>query len=123
MIFGGPFPWPKEIGDDLIFFVPAWRVAAQPEKAGALYSLGEGGIPLKEFGIGIRSFLERYASGLRYPRLLLIILGVFILDVAVPDLIPFADEVLLGLIALVLSRLKNREGKSDRSLNNTRRER
>ena len=73
-------------------------------------------------GIGIRSFLERYASGLRYPRLLLIILGLFILDVAVPDLIPFADEVLLGLIALVLSRLKNRGGRSNPSSNSNRRE-
>jgi len=77
---------------------------------------------MKESGVGIRSFLERYAAGLRYPRLLLIILGLFILDVAVPDLIPFADEILLGLVALVLSRLKNREGKSDPSFNLKRRE-
>ncbi len=68
---------------------------------------------MQESGIGILRFLDRYASGLRYPRLLLIILGLFLLDVAVPDLIPFADEVLLGLIALVLSRLKNRREKSD----------
>ena len=77
---------------------------------------------MKESGVGIRSFLERYASGLRYPRLLLIILGLFILDIAVPDLIPFADEVLLGLIALVLSRLKNRGGRSNPSSNSNRRE-
>jgi hypothetical protein len=77
---------------------------------------------LKEPGVGIRSFWERYASGLRYPRLLQIILGLFILDVAVPDLVPFADEVLLGLVALVLSRLKNRGGKSDSSFKRTRRE-
>jgi hypothetical protein len=43
-------------------------------------------------------------------------LGLFILDVAVPDLIPLADEILLGLIALVLSRLKSRGGKSDTSV-------
>jgi len=73
-------------------------------------------------GIGIRSFLERYASGLRYPRLLLIILGLFILDVAVPDLIPFADEVLLGLIALVISRMKNRGEKSNPTFDHKRRE-
>jgi len=77
---------------------------------------------LTESGVGIRSFLERYASGLRYPRLLLIILGLFILDITVPDLVPFADEVLLGLIALILSRLKNRGGRSDPSLKHKRRE-
>ena len=70
---------------------------------------------MKESGGGIGGGLERYASSLRYPRLLLIILGLFILDVAVPDLVPFADEILLGLVALVLSRLKNRRGRSDPS--------
>lgn len=43
-------------------------------------------------------------------------MGLFILDVAVPDLIPLADEILLGLVALVLSRLKSRGGKSDTSV-------
>ena len=71
---------------------------------------------MKESGVGIRSLWERCASRLRFPRLLLVILGLFILDVAVPDLILLADEILLGLIALVLSRLKSRGGKFDTSV-------
>jgi hypothetical protein len=34
--------------------------------------------------------------------------GLFILDVLVPDLIPFVDELLLGLATLVLARWKDR---------------
>jgi hypothetical protein len=44
-----------------------------------------------------------YASQLRFPTLFKITLGVFLLDLLIPDFIPFADEILLGLGALVLS--------------------
>ena len=43
-------------------------------------------------------WLSRWASGLRFPTLLAITAGLFLLDLAVPDLIPLADEVLLGLL-------------------------
>lgn len=45
---------------------------------------------------------------LRYPRLLLLTGVLFVADLVVPDLIPFADEVLLGLGTLVLAGLRNR---------------
>ena len=44
-----------------------------------------------------------YASRLRFPTLFKITLGIFLLDLMIPDFIPFADEILLGLGALVLS--------------------
>jgi len=37
----------------------------------------------------------------------------FVVDVLIPDFIPFIDEILLGLGTLVLANLKNR--KSDQS--------
>lgn len=48
------------------------------------------------------------ARRLRYPTLLLLTALVFLADVLVPDLLPFVDEVLLGLATLVLSRLRER---------------
>jgi hypothetical protein len=36
-------------------------------------------------------------SRLKFPQLLAITAVLFILDVLIPDLIPFADEILLGL--------------------------
>ena len=47
--------------------------------------------------------LLAYASQLRFPTLFKITLGVFLLDLLIPDFIPFADEILLGLGALILS--------------------
>ena len=47
--------------------------------------------------------LMRYASRLRFPNLVLLTLGLFVLDLLVPDLIPFVDELLLGLLSLRLA--------------------
>lgn len=52
--------------------------------------------------------LMRYATRLRYPRLLAIALGLFILDLLIPDFIPLVDEILLGLISLILAGLKKK---------------
>lgn len=51
-----------------------------------------------------------FAGRLRFPTLFAITLALFLIDLAVPDAIPFADEVLLGLGALVLARWKKRRG-------------
>lgn len=49
-----------------------------------------------------------YAGRLRFPWLFSITLILFVINVLVPDVIPFADEALLGLGALLLGSLKNR---------------
>lgn len=49
-----------------------------------------------------------WARRRRFPVLLAVTGGLFILDVLVPDLIPFVDELLLGLATLVLARWKDR---------------
>lgn len=56
----------------------------------------------------IKSRLMQYAAGLRYPKLLALTVGLFILDLLVPDLIPWVDEILLGLVSLLLAGLKQR---------------
>ena len=50
----------------------------------------------------------RFAAGLRFPKLLAITVALFILDLIIPDMIPFADEILLGLLSLLLASLKKR---------------
>ncbi|MDX1631885.1 MAG: DUF6116 family protein [Thermoanaerobaculia bacterium] len=47
-------------------------------------------------------WLLRYASRLRHPHLFLLFLSLFVLDLVVPDMVPFADEFLLGLLSLLL---------------------
>ncbi len=50
--------------------------------------------------------LLAFVGRLRFPLLFSITVVLFVIDVVVPDVIPFADEVLLGLGALLLSRWK-----------------
>lgn len=56
----------------------------------------------------ITGSLLRWAEGLRFPRLALVTAGLFALDLAVPDVIPFIDEILLGLATLLLANLRRR---------------
>jgi hypothetical protein len=59
----------------------------------------------------IQDRLMQYASRLRFPKLLALTAAVFILDLIFPDVIPFADEILLGLMTLLLGTLKKRSPK------------
>ena len=52
--------------------------------------------------------LLRFAANLRVPTLVAIAAGLFLLDLVVPDLIPLADELLLGLLTLLLANVKRR---------------
>ena len=58
--------------------------------------------------------LMRFAAGLRFPWLFLLTLVLFLVDLVVPDLIPFADEILLGLLALLLGNIKRRDRHAER---------
>jgi hypothetical protein len=51
----------------------------------------------------------RFAAGLRFPTLFAIAAALFLLDLVIPDFIPFADELLLGLVTLMLGTLKRRK--------------
>lgn len=53
--------------------------------------------------------LLRFLGKLSYPRLFMVAAGLFALDMVTPDLIPFADEILLGLGTLLLANFKKRK--------------
>jgi hypothetical protein len=61
----------------------------------------------------IQDRLLHYASRLRFPKLLTLAAAVFVADLIFPDVIPFADEILLGLITLLLAMLRKRNGKTE----------
>jgi len=52
--------------------------------------------------------LLSYLESLRFPWLLLVTVALFVVSVLVPDVIPFVDEILLALVAVVLGRLKRK---------------
>ena len=50
-----------------------------------------------------------FLGRLSYPRLFMITAALFVTDLIVPDFIPLADEVLLGLGSLLLANFKKRK--------------
>jgi len=50
----------------------------------------------------------RFAAGLRFPTLFAVAAALFLLDLLIPDFIPFADELLLGLLTVMLASWKRR---------------
>lgn len=54
----------------------------------------------------VRDRLIRYVGGLRFPYLVALTGTLFVIDLVIPDILPFADEILLALVTIILSRLK-----------------
>lgn len=51
----------------------------------------------------------RWLGRLSYPRLFMLAGALFVADLFIPDMIPFVDEVLLGIGTLLLANWKNRK--------------
>jgi hypothetical protein len=58
---------------------------------------------------GIKARLLGYLESLRFPWLLLVTLVLFLLNLLIPDALPFVDEILLALVAAVLARFKRKQ--------------
>ena len=54
----------------------------------------------------IRTLLGSFGAKLRFPQLFAIAATLFVLDLFIPDLIPFIDEILLGLVTLLLGSMQ-----------------
>ena len=61
--------------------------------------------PTREAG---RTLLNRYASRLKFPQLFTLTATLFVIDLIVPDLFPFIDEILLGLATLLFANWKKK---------------
>lgn len=59
------------------------------------------------------STLLQWARGLRFPTLFMITAGLFLLNLVLIDPIPFVDELLFGLVTLLLANWKRRKGERD----------
>ncbi|MFK7977541.1 MAG: DUF6116 family protein [Halioglobus sp.] len=52
--------------------------------------------------------LLRWGAKLRFPTLFLLTATVFVADLIIPDVIPMADEILIGLATIALANLKKK---------------
>ena len=55
-------------------------------------------------------FLD-FASQLKFRNLFFLISGLFIIDLIVPDMVPMIDEIILGLLAILLANWKKEKGR------------
>jgi hypothetical protein len=56
----------------------------------------------------IGSLVSRFAAGLRFPTLFKVCAALFLVDLVIPDVIPFADEILLALLTLMVGAFRKR---------------
>lgn len=54
------------------------------------------------------SALARYIENLRFPVLVLLMLGLLALNLVIPDALPFVDELLMATTAILLARIKRK---------------
>lgn len=57
----------------------------------------------------ISSLVQRIAARLRYPQLFFAALVLFLVDLVIPDMIPFVDEILFGVLTVILGSLRPEE--------------
>jgi len=55
---------------------------------------------------GVYGAVLRYLGGLRFPAVFFLAATLFVMDLIVPDVIPFADEILLGLVTILIGRVR-----------------
>ena len=53
-----------------------------------------------------------FASRLKHPTLFKITVALFVLNLIIPDLLPFIDEILMGLTALLLANWRKPTGEA-----------
>lgn len=53
-----------------------------------------------------QSIIARFLAKLATPRLFMLAAALLGLDLIIPDLIPFADEILLAILTLIFARKK-----------------
>jgi hypothetical protein len=56
----------------------------------------------------IGNLIARLTAGMRFPTLFLVVGGLFLLDLVVPDLIPFYDEILMAMLTVLIASIRKR---------------
>jgi hypothetical protein len=57
---------------------------------------------------GLVATVKQFAASLRFPYLVLFTASIFLVDLFIPDIVPFADEIILALVTLALTSFKKK---------------
>jgi len=61
---------------------------------------------------GLAGVFLRWASSLRFPFVFVLMSALFVFNLFMPDVFPFVDEIILGLVAILLGNLRKKPGAS-----------
>jgi len=61
----------------------------------------------------IGNLVTRLTAGMRFPTVFLIVGGLFLINLVVPDLIPFYDEILMAMLTVLIASIRKRGRTSD----------
>ena len=64
---------------------------------------------------GLRRVVPEGASKLRFPKIFVLVLLLFLVDLVVPDFIPLFDEIVLGLLSVMLGMLRKKTRSENQS--------
>ena len=56
----------------------------------------------------IGTLITRLTAGMRFPTLFLIVGGLFLVNLVVPDVIPFYDEILMAILTVLIASVRKR---------------
>ena len=68
---------------------------------------------------GMAGVVVRWASRLRFPYLFALTAVLFLLNLFIPDVLPLADELVMGLVAVLLASLRKKSENTEINENNT----
>jgi len=57
---------------------------------------------------GLAGAFIRWSLNLRFPYLVLLLAVLFVLNLFIPDVVPFADEIIMGLVTAIMASLKKK---------------
>lgn len=67
----------------------------------------------------IGRLVTRFAAGMRFPTLFKLCAALFVIDLFLPDFVPFADEIMLALLTLLVGAFRKRRRTDERSVSAT----
>ena len=82
--------------------------------AGAVRTLEWALMPDRPPARGGGASLLAFLGGLRFPQLFVLLAIFFLVDLFVPDLLPFVDEAVLGLLTLMTGMWRDRRSPPDK---------
>ena len=62
---------------------------------------------------GVTGFIVRWVSRLKFPYLFALTAMLFIANLFIPDVLPFADEIIIGLVTVLLGSLRRKPAGAD----------